>query len=62
MRLPIAIQTALDESDRLFQQILSSLNLTREQLIQVTDKIKAKKPNTTQVRPASTKGRRVIHV
>lgn len=62
MRLPVAIQTAFEESERQFQAVLSRLGLTREQLIQVADKIKTKKTNTPQVSPVATLGKRVIHV
>ena len=62
MRLPVAVQTAFDQSDRHFQSVLARLGLTRKQLVQVVDKIQAKKTNPPPVRPAAIKGRRVIHV
>jgi hypothetical protein len=62
MRLPIAIQTALDESERQFQTILSRLGLTREQLSRVADKVRTNTKTRPPARPAATTKRRVIHV
>lgn len=62
MRLPIAIQTALDESERQFQTVLSRLGITREQLSRVADKVRKNTKPTPPARPAATMKRRVIHV
>lgn len=62
MRLPVAIQTALDESERQFQAVLSRLGLTREQLSRVADKVRTDKKTPPPGRPAATIKRRVIHV
>ena len=62
MRLPIAIQTAFDESERQFGKALSRLGLTREQLTQVADKIRTNPKNPPPACPAASNGRRVIHV
>jgi len=62
MRLPVAIQTALDESERQFQQTLSRLGLTRDQLSRVADKAKTNVKTPSPARPAATIKRRVIHV
>lgn len=62
MRLPVAIQTALNESERQFQQAMSRLGLTREQLSRVVDKIGTNPKNPPPVRPAASTKRRVIHV
>jgi len=62
MRLPVAIQTALDESERQFQQTLSRLGLTRDQLSRVADKAKTNVKTPPPARPAATIRRRVIHV
>jgi hypothetical protein len=62
MRLPVAIQTALDESERQFQSVLSRLGLTREQLSRVADKVRTTSKTPPPARPAATTKRRVIHV
>ena len=62
MRLPIAIQTAFEESERQFQSVLARLGLSREQLTQVADKIQTNPKNPPPARPAASHGRRVIHV
>jgi hypothetical protein len=56
------MQTALDESERQFQSILSRLGLTREQLSRVADKIRTTSKTPPPARPAATLKRRVIHV
>lgn len=65
MELPIAIQTALDESERQFERLLSSLGLTREELAKVAEKIRSTQPTRPQRpvpgRPAAP-GRRIYHV
>jgi hypothetical protein len=62
MRLPVAIQTAFEESERQFQQVLARLGLTREKLTQVADKLQTKTKTPPPARPVASKGRRVIHV
>jgi hypothetical protein len=62
MRLPIAIQTALDESERQFQPVLSRLGLTREQLSRVAEKVRTNSKPPPPARPAASIKRRVIHV
>jgi len=62
MRLPIAIQTALDESERQFQTVLSRLGLTREQLSRVADKVRTNSKTKPPARPAASMKRREIHV
>ena len=62
MRLPVAIQTALDESERQFQTVLSRLGLTRKQLDRVAEKVRTKVKTPPPARPAATMKRRVIHV
>ena len=65
MELPIAIQTALDESERQFEQLLSSLGLTRDELTKVAGKIRKSQQSPPQ-RPApgrtAAPGRRIYHV
>ena len=60
MKLPVAIQTALERSERKFQTILARLGLTREQLARVAEKIQTKTPPRSN--PAASIKRRVIHV
>lgn len=60
MRLPVAIQTAFEDSERQFQSVLARLGLSREKLTQAADKIRTK--TKTPPRPAASQGRRVIHV
>lgn len=62
MRLPIAMQTALDESERRFQQTLSRLGLTRKQLSRVAARARTNVKTPPPARPAATLKRRVIHV
>ena len=62
MRLPVAIQTAFEESERQFQSVLTRLGLSRDKLTQVADKIKTNPKNPPPARPAASQGRRVIHV
>ena len=60
--MPVAIQTALDESERQFQQTLSRLGLTRDQLSRVAAKARTNVKTPLPARPAATLKRRVIHV
>ena len=62
MRLPIAIQAALDQSERQFQSVLSRLGLTREQLSRVAEKVRTNIKTPPPARPAANIKRRVIHV
>jgi hypothetical protein len=62
MRLPVAVQTAFERSERQFQQILSRIGLTREQLDKVADKIRTRTHNHPPARPAASPKRRMIHV
>ena len=62
MRLPVAIQTAFEESERQFQSVLARLGLSRDQLTQAADKIQTKTKIPSPARPAASAGRRVIHV
>ena len=62
MRLPVAIQAALDESERQFETVLSRLGLTRKQLSRVADKVRTTSKTPPPVSPAATIKRRVIHV
>lgn len=62
MRLPVAIQTAFEDSERQFQSVLTRLGLSREQLTQVADKLRTKTKTPPPARPAASQGRRVIHV
>ena len=62
MRLPVAIQTAFEQSERQFQEVLSRLGLTRDQLTQVADKVRTNPNNPPPARPVASSKRRVIHV
>lgn len=62
MRLPVAIQTAFEESERQFQSVLARLGLSREKLTQVADKIRTNPKNPPPARPVASIKRRVIHV
>lgn len=62
MRLPVAIQTAIDRSERQFQSVLARLGLTREQLAKVADQVRTNPKNPPPARPAASNKRRVIHV
>ncbi len=64
MKLPIALKTALDESERRFAKTLAQLGLTREQLDNVADRIREKQSTTKPHRSAnaSPAGRRIYNV
>ncbi len=62
MRLPVAIQTAFEDSERQFQSVLTRLGLSREKLTQVADKLRTNPKNPPPACPAASQGRRVIHV
>lgn len=62
MRLPVAIQTAFEDSERQFQSVLTRLGLSHGQLTQVADKIRTKTRTPPPARPVASNKRRVIHV
>jgi hypothetical protein len=62
MRLPVALQTALERSERQFQEVLSRLGLTREKLAGVAEKIRTRTKTKPPARPAACMKRRAIHV
>lgn len=62
MRLPVAVQTAFDESERQFEKVLYRLGLTRDQLGRVAGKIRTRTKTPPPARPAASINRRVIHV
>lgn len=64
MKLPIALQATLDESERLFTKTLARLGLDRRQLDSVAERIRneqsSNKPHPAASEP--TAGRRIYHV
>ncbi len=64
MKLPIALKTALDESERHFSETLARLGLTREKLNDVAGRIREKQSATKpgRVASASPAGRRIYNV
>ncbi len=63
MRLPIALQTALDESERQYTQALEHLGLTRKEMDRVAERIRAnQRTNTSKTEQAAPRGRRLWHV
>ncbi len=62
MKMPVALQTALERSERQFQQVLSRLGLTRDKLAGVAEKIRTRTETKPPARPAACVKRRVIHV
>ncbi|MBW1808104.1 MAG: hypothetical protein JRJ87_07885 [Deltaproteobacteria bacterium] len=63
MRLPIALQSALDESERQYTQALDHLGLTRQEFDRVAQRIRdTQKTNLPKALPAAQSGRRFWHV
>jgi hypothetical protein len=64
MELPIALQTALNDSEEKFQQLLRSMNLTRDDLTQLADKIREKQTVRTPAaeKPITPTKRRITYV
>jgi len=63
MKLPVAMQTAMDRSEKQFQDILDRLGLTRGSLTKVANRIKNEnEPKQIRPKPDTNAGRRTYHV